>query len=37
MTFGSYSDVSLSEARERHTGARKLSATGTDTMASAKS
>jgi hypothetical protein len=30
MSFGSYPDVSLSLARERHVEARKLLATGTD-------
>ena len=36
MTFGSYPDVSLSLARERHAAARKLLATGTDPMAERK-
>ncbi len=36
MTFGSYPDVSLSLARERHTAARKLLAIGTDPMAERK-
>ena len=36
MAFGSYPDVPLSLARERHTEARKLLATGTDTMAERK-
>ena len=36
MTFGSYPDVSLSLARERHAEARKLLATGTDPMAARK-
>lgn len=36
MTFGSYPDVSLSLARERHTAARKLLAAGTDPMAERK-
>ncbi len=36
MTFGSYPDVSLSLARQRHTEARKLLATGTDPMAERK-
>ncbi len=36
MSFGSYPDVSLSLARERHAEARKLLATGTDPMAQRK-
>lgn len=36
MSFGSYPDVSLSSARERHAEARKLLATGTDPMAERK-
>lgn len=36
MSFGSYPDVSLSSARERHLEARKLLATGTDPMAERK-
>jgi integrase len=36
MSFGSYPDVSLSLARERHAEARKLLATGTDPMAERK-
>jgi integrase len=36
MSFGSYPDVSLSLARERHIEARKLLATGTDPMAERK-
>ncbi|HUY81523.1 MAG TPA: Arm DNA-binding domain-containing protein [Acidobacteriaceae bacterium] len=36
MTFGSYPDVSLSQARERHATARKRLATGTDPMAERK-
>lgn len=36
MTFGSYPDVPLSMARERHAAARKLLATGTDPMAERK-
>jgi integrase len=36
MSFGSYPDVSLSLARERHVQARKLLATGTDPMAERK-
>ena len=36
MSFGSYPDVSLSLARERHTAARKLLATGKDPMAQRK-
>jgi hypothetical protein len=36
MSFGSYSDVSLSLARERHVEARKLRAAGTDPMAERK-
>jgi integrase len=36
MTFGGYPDVSLSLARERHTAARKLLATGMDPMAERK-
>jgi hypothetical protein len=36
MTFGSYPDVSLSLARERHAAARKLLATATDPMAERK-
>src|SRR5271166_4368182 len=36
MSFGSYPDVPLSLARERHTEARKLLATGTDPMAERK-
>src|ERR1700722_17996052 len=36
MTFGSYPDVPLLLARERHTAARKLLATGTDPMAERK-
>lgn len=36
MTYGSYPDVSLSLARERHAEARKLLATGTDPMAERK-
>ena len=36
MTFGSYPDVPLSLARERHAEARKLLATGTDPMAERK-
>lgn len=36
MTFGSYPDVSLSLARERHAAARKLLASGTDPMAERK-
>jgi hypothetical protein len=36
MPFGSYSDVSLSLARERHVEARKLRAAGTDPMAERK-
>ncbi len=36
MSFGSYPDVSLSLARERHVVARKLLATGTDPMAERK-
>ena len=36
MTFGRYPDVPLSLARERHTEARKLLATGTDPMAERK-
>jgi integrase len=36
MTFGGYPDVSLSLARERHTAARKLLATGTDPMVERK-
>jgi len=36
MSFGSYPDVSLSLARERHVKARKLLATGTDPMAERK-
>lgn len=36
MAFGSYPDVSLSLARERHLEARKLLATGTDPMAERK-
>ena len=36
MTFGSYPNVSLSLARERHATARKLLATGTDPMAERK-
>ncbi len=36
MTFGSYPDVPLSLARERHTQARKLLATGIDPMAERK-
>ncbi len=35
-TFGSYPDVSLSLARERHAAARKLLATGTGLMAERK-
>lgn len=37
MTFGKYPDVPLSLARERHSEARKLLATGTDPMAERKS
>lgn len=36
MSFGKYPDVSLSLARERHTAARGLLATGTDPMAQRK-
>ncbi len=36
MSFGSYPDVPLSLARERHREARKLLATGTDPMAQRK-
>ena len=36
MTLGSYPDVPLSLARERHAEARKLLATGTDPMAERK-
>ena len=36
MALGSYPDVSLSQARERHSAARKLLATGTDPMAERK-
>jgi integrase len=36
MSFGSYPDVSLSLARERHVEGRKLLATGTDPMAERK-
>ncbi|MGA8044308.1 MAG: Arm DNA-binding domain-containing protein, partial [Terracidiphilus sp.] len=36
MTFGSYPDVPLALARERHTEARKLLATGVDPMAERK-
>ncbi len=36
MSFGSYPDVSLSLARERHATARKLLATGRDPMAERK-
>jgi integrase len=36
MSFGSYPDVSLSLARERHVEARKLLASGTDPMAERK-
>ena len=36
MSFGSYPDVSLSLASERHAAARKLLATGTDPMAERK-
>jgi integrase len=36
MSFGSYPDVSLSLARERHVEARKLLAIGTDPMAARK-
>ncbi|HLI03797.1 MAG TPA: integrase arm-type DNA-binding domain-containing protein [Terracidiphilus sp.] len=36
MTFGSYPDVSLSLARERHAAARKLLASGVDPMAERK-
>jgi integrase len=36
MTFGGYPDVSLSLARERHTAARKLLASGMDPMAERK-
>jgi integrase len=36
MSFGSYPDVPLSLARERHAEARKLLATGTDPMAERK-
>ncbi|MFP5204897.1 MAG: tyrosine-type recombinase/integrase [Acidobacteriota bacterium] len=36
MTFGSYPDVSLSLARERHAAARKVLATGVDPMAERK-
>jgi hypothetical protein len=36
MSFGSYPDVSLSLARERHSEARKLLATGIDPMAQRK-
>lgn len=36
MTFGKYPDVALSLARERHSEARKLLATGTDPMAERK-
>jgi integrase len=36
MTFGKYPDVPLSLARERHSEARKLLATGTDPMAERK-
>ncbi len=36
MSFGSYPDVSLSLARERHTAARRLLATGKDPMAQRK-
>ncbi len=36
MTFGQYPDVSLLEAREKHSAARKLLKTGTDPMAERK-
>jgi len=36
MTFGAYPDVPLADARERHTAARKLLATGVDPMAERK-
>src|ERR1700751_5835386 len=36
MTFGKYPDVPLSLARNRHTEARKLLATGVDPMAQRK-
>jgi integrase len=36
MSFGKYPDVSLAQARERHTEARKLLATGIDPMAQRK-
>ena len=36
MSFGKYPEVSLLQARERHTEARKLLATGTDPMAQRK-
>ena len=36
MSFGKYPDVSLAQARERHTEARKLLATGVDPMAQRK-
>lgn len=36
MTFGKYPDVPLALARERHAGARKVLATGTDPMAERK-
>lgn len=36
MTFGSYPDVPLASARERHAAARKLLADGTDPMAARK-
>ena len=36
MTFGKYPDISLAQARERHSEARKLLATGTDPMAQRK-
>ena len=36
MSFGKYPDVPLSQARERHAGARKLLAAGIDPMAQRK-
>lgn len=36
MTFGAYPEVSLADARERHTAARKLLAAGVDPMAQRK-
>jgi len=36
MSFGKYPDVSLAQARERHSEARKLFATGVDPMAQRK-